>query len=73
MQRADIGLYRHRRQLEIYCGLISGYTAKSAGFAGKKRLDKMNAISGYYGVFSWLLKVVETEIYRQWGGSILSS
>jgi hypothetical protein len=40
MQRADIGIYRYRRPVGIYCGLISGYTAKLAGMATRKALTK---------------------------------
>ena len=47
--RADIGIYRQCGLDEIYRGLISGYTAKLAGFAEKERLDNMTVTDGYYG------------------------
>jgi hypothetical protein len=39
-------------------GLISGYTAELAAFAGKQRLNKMNETSGYYEEFYQLVENV---------------
>jgi hypothetical protein len=37
----------------IYGGLISGYTARMAGFAGEQRLDRILVTEGYCGRFMW--------------------
>lgn len=47
MRRADMGLSGHRSPRGIYCGLVSGYTAKLAAFVGKKRLDKGSVCGGH--------------------------
>jgi hypothetical protein len=44
--RADIGIYGQRRQPGIYCGLVSGYPARLAGYADEKRLDKVGMRGG---------------------------
>jgi hypothetical protein len=31
---------------EIYCGLVSGYTAELVAFAGEKKLDKIGRTGG---------------------------
>jgi hypothetical protein len=36
-----------RMVIEIYCGLISGYTAALAGHLEKKSLDKIRVSDGY--------------------------
>jgi hypothetical protein len=40
------------RPIWIYRGLIFGYTAELAGFAAKKKLDKMCETDGFCGRFS---------------------
>jgi hypothetical protein len=50
--------FQSKTKTTIYCGLISGDTAKLAAFAGKERLDKMNGTNGYYGKFSRLVGAV---------------
>ena len=71
--RADIGISRYERQVVISRGLVSGYTAKLAAFAGKGRLDKMNETRGYCGKFYWLVGTVAIGIYCLLGGSKLTS
>ena len=73
MLRADIGLSRQRKQVGIYRGLVLGYPAKPAAFAGKKRLDKMSARGGCYRKFHRLVESVNIGLYRQVGGGRLTS
>jgi hypothetical protein len=46
MLRADIGIYGQSQPPRIYCGLVSGYTAKLAAFAEEKSLDKIGRSEG---------------------------
>ena len=70
--RADIGIYRRKDSREIYCGLISGYTAKLATFAREESLDKMTVTSGYHGEFHRLVESVNIGIYSQRTGGLLT-
>jgi hypothetical protein len=48
-ERAGFGLLFgfQRRQGRIYCGLVSGYSAKQTGYPDEKRLYKVKLSSGY--------------------------
>jgi hypothetical protein len=49
---------------KIYCGLISGYTAKMAAFAREERLDTMRGTGGYCERISWVIGNSNIGIYR---------
>src|SRR5262245_29941341 len=71
--RADIGIYRHRRPVGIYCGLVSGYTAQLAAFGKEASLDRIGLIGEYCAGFCHFRRSPCGEIYSRTSGRILSS
>jgi hypothetical protein len=65
--------YTARADIGISCGLISGYTAKTAGYHHQERLDNWWERGGYYVGFYCFRFSSRGEIYRERTSGILTS